>query len=123
MSSPIFTRRHYVAVASLIRDAGYLEPETRGQLVSDFAALFASDNERFAADRFRAASYNGARLSEPVPRCTICGRPADDGYVNERAGERCVDACHDPYAAAGAAVRRARQAWAATSDQLALVQP
>lgn len=26
--------------------------------------------------------------------CSTCGRPADDGYVNRAAGERCVDPCH-----------------------------
>lgn len=29
--------------------------------------------------------------------CLICGRPASAGYVNEAAGERCVDPCHTPY--------------------------
>jgi hypothetical protein len=28
--------------------------------------------------------------------CTTCGRPADAGYVNPAAGERCVDAVHTP---------------------------
>ena len=30
-----------------------------------------------------------------MPRtCNICNRPADNGYVNEAAGEKCVDPCH-----------------------------
>lgn len=65
MPAPIFTRRHYCAVADLIRDAGYLDAETRGRLVSDFSALFTSDNERFSPDRSRAAAYNGVRLDYP----------------------------------------------------------
>jgi hypothetical protein len=123
MSSPIFTRRHYEAIAGLVRDAGYLEPEARGRLVSELCELFAGDNDRVQPDRFRAATYNGVRLdaaSEPVTTCTTCGRQANDGYVNEAAGERCVDAVHDAYSPAGAAARRARQAWARTQDQLEL---
>ncbi len=56
MAAPIFTRRHYCAIADLIRDAGYLEPETRTQLVSELSELFAGDNERFQPERFRAAA-------------------------------------------------------------------
>ena len=67
MSASMFTRRHYCAVAGLIRDAGYLDAEARGRLVSDFSTLFGRDNERFKPDRFRAAAYNGVKLSEPEP--------------------------------------------------------
>jgi hypothetical protein len=35
MASPIFARRHYVAVAGVILGADYIDPETRGRLVSD----------------------------------------------------------------------------------------
>jgi hypothetical protein len=62
MSAPIFSRRHYVAVAAVLCEAGYLAPEARGQLVSDFAAVFAGDNGRFQPDRFRAAVYDGVKL-------------------------------------------------------------
>jgi hypothetical protein len=88
MSAPIFARRHYCAIAGVIRDAGYLDSGTGDRLVSEFCDLFDSDNARFSPARFRAAC-------EPVASCTTCGRPAHDGYVNERAGERCVDAIHD----------------------------
>lgn len=66
----MFTRRHYCAVAAVIRDASYLEPDARGQLVSDFVALFARDNERFKSDRFRAATGDVINVggSEPRPR-------------------------------------------------------
>jgi hypothetical protein len=56
MPAPIFTRRHYCAIAGLIRDAAYLEPETRTLLVSELSVLFAGDNERFQPDRFREAA-------------------------------------------------------------------
>ena len=36
MSYSMFTRRHYRAVAGLVRDAGYLDSESRSRLVSDF---------------------------------------------------------------------------------------
>jgi hypothetical protein len=62
MSAPIFARRHYQAVAAVLRDAGYLEPEARGQLVTDLVELFAADNGRFKPDRFRAAVYAGVKL-------------------------------------------------------------
>ena len=82
------SRKDYVAAARLVREAHYLNDEARARLVADLVTLFADDNARFSPSRFRAAC-------EPVPRCTTCGRPADDGYVNERAGERCVDPIHE----------------------------
>ena len=27
--------------------------------------------------------------------CPVCRRPADDGYVNERANEKCSHDCHE----------------------------
>lgn len=64
MSSTIFTRRHYCAIAEVLREAGYLERDARVRLVSDFSVLFASDNERFKPDTFRAAAYTGVKLGE-----------------------------------------------------------
>jgi hypothetical protein len=29
--------------------------------------------------------------------CTTCNRPAEAGYVNEAAGERCIDVCHTTF--------------------------
>lgn len=83
MSSTMFSRRHYRAVADLIREAGYLDPETRGRLVSDFAALFASDNGRFRPDRFRAAAYNGVRIAEAElsERDRLEARGYSDGHA------------------------------------------
>jgi len=81
VSAPIFTRRHYCEVAGLIRDAGYLEPETRGRLVSEFCELFAGDNERFRPDRFRAAAYNGARLDDLSERDRLEARGYRDGHA------------------------------------------
>ena len=109
------SRKDYVEAARIIREADYLTSEARARLVSDLVTFFSDENARFSPSRFRQAC-------EPVPRCTTCGRPADDGYVNERAGERCVDAVHDPYSPASAAVRRALAAWARTSSQLELVE-
>jgi hypothetical protein len=82
------SRKDYVAAARIVREAEYLTDEARARLVSDLVTFFANDNARFSPSRFRAAC-------EPVQRCTTCGRPADDGYVNEPAGERCVDPCHN----------------------------
>jgi hypothetical protein len=100
MSAPIFTRRHYCAIADLIRDAGYVEPETRAQLVLELSELFAGDNERFQPERFRAA----ARVVELEPEYIVVENtpgylPDDDDlpvfetyaaaveYANERADE------------------------------------
>jgi len=81
MPAPIFTRRHYEALAGLIRDAGYLEPQTRGRLVSDLSELFSVDNERFSVDRFRAAAYNGVRLDELSEPDRLEARGYRDGYA------------------------------------------
>jgi hypothetical protein len=62
MSSPIFTRRHYVAIAGLLRDAGCLSLESRAQLIQGFSELFSADNGRFQPDRFRTAAYNGVKV-------------------------------------------------------------
>src|SRR5438128_1327407 len=66
MSAPIFARRHYCAVAGVIRDADYLDAETRGRLIGDFSSLFAGDNGRFQPDRFQAAACDGVQLVEPL---------------------------------------------------------
>ena len=63
MSAPMFSRRHYVAVAGLVRAAGYLETRNRGQLVSDLSGLFAHDNERFQPGRFEAACEPAAAIT------------------------------------------------------------
>ncbi len=81
MSAPIFSRRHYCAVAGLLRDAGYLSPESRAQLVSVFSELFSADNRRFKPDRFRAAAYNGVRLDELSERDRLEARGYWDGYA------------------------------------------
>lgn len=55
MAAPSFTRRHYIELAGLVREAGYLDPSSRAQLVRELVALFRADNERFDPVRFVAA--------------------------------------------------------------------
>jgi hypothetical protein len=76
MAPSIFARRHYTAVAGLLRDARYLDDDDRSALVSDFVDLFADDNERFRPDRFRDAATN--HLSE---RDRLEARGYSDGYA------------------------------------------
>jgi hypothetical protein len=80
------SRKDYIATAEILR-AVSMPDEARAELVSRFVTFFADDNPRFSPSRFRDAC-------EPVARCTTCGHPADDGYVNVAAGERCVDPVH-----------------------------
>ena len=81
------SRKHYNEAARILRETP-MAAELRAQLVSRFVSMFADDNARFSPTRFRDAC-------EPVSSCTTCGRPADNGYVNQRAGERCVDPVHE----------------------------
>ena len=81
MSTPIFTRRHYVVVADLIREAGYLEPEARGELVADLCESFGADNERFDPNRFRAAACNGSSSAGLSERDRLEARGYRDGYA------------------------------------------
>jgi hypothetical protein len=74
MSSPIFTRRHYRAVAGVIREAG-LEPDARDRLVQDFVILFINDNDRFDQVRFRDA------CSELSERDRLEARGYRDGHA------------------------------------------
>ena len=82
------SRKDYVAAARIVREADYRSTTARTRLVSDLVTFFADDNPRFVPSRFREA------CEATVLACTTCGRPADDGYANERASERCVDPCH-----------------------------
>ena len=45
-----FSRRHYIAVAKIIRDA-----ETKNQIAKDLAKMFSDDNSRFDFQRFFTA--------------------------------------------------------------------
>jgi hypothetical protein len=76
MSAAMFARRHYQAVACVLRDARYLDGDARSQLVTAFAELFAEDNERFQPDRFREAA--SSELSE---RDRLETRGYRDGYA------------------------------------------
>lgn len=49
------SRKHYVEVARIVREAAYLDEEARAGIVSDLAPYFADDNPRFSPSRFRAA--------------------------------------------------------------------
>ena len=53
-----FSRRHFVAVARILADASG-RPEQRAlvnKLTTEFVTLFAADNPRFSAQRFRDAT-------------------------------------------------------------------
>ncbi len=49
------SRKDYVAVARIIREAAYLSEEARGRLVAELVTFFADDNPRFSPSRFREA--------------------------------------------------------------------
>jgi hypothetical protein len=57
------TRKHYIELARLLREADYLTPEARGLLVGDLITFLADDNPRFSPSKFRAAVYNGVKAS------------------------------------------------------------
>ena len=76
MSAAMFARRHYQAVANVLRDARYLDSEARSQLVSDFVGMFGADNERFKPERFRDAATSD--LSE---RDRLEARGYRDGHA------------------------------------------
>ncbi len=53
-----FSRRHFVAVARILADAAK-DPEQRlvvKKLAAEFVTLFAANNPRFSAQRFRDAA-------------------------------------------------------------------
>lgn len=49
------SRKHFIELARLVREAGYLDDATRSQLVSDLVTLCADANPRFSPSRFREA--------------------------------------------------------------------
>ena len=49
------SRKHYVEVARIVREATYLDDEARAGIVSDLVRFFADDNPPFSRGRFRAA--------------------------------------------------------------------
>jgi len=56
----MMTRKDYVAVSDLLsRYALAIDEQTFDILIHDFAGLMAKDNERFIADRFISACWNG----------------------------------------------------------------
>jgi hypothetical protein len=56
----MMTRKDYVAVSELLNIyALKIDENTFDTLIHDFAGLMAKDNERFIADRFISACWNG----------------------------------------------------------------
>ena len=53
------SKKHFTALALLVRDAEYLSDEARARLVSDLVTLCADANARFSPSRFRAACEPG----------------------------------------------------------------
>jgi hypothetical protein len=49
------SRRNYIEAARIIREASYLTPDARRQLVADLVTWFADANPRFSPTKFRAA--------------------------------------------------------------------
>ena len=47
----MFSQRHYVAIADLLKETGFDNPH----LVEAFCKLFAKDNDRFKPERFKGA--------------------------------------------------------------------
>ena len=47
----MFSQRHYVAIADLLKETGFDNPH----LVEAFCKLFAKDNDRFKPERFKDA--------------------------------------------------------------------
>jgi hypothetical protein len=98
-----FMTPHRIAIGKLGRDAAYelsagegLEPGSKLYGVSVVRLVDGETQRDYDASgcfsTLEAANAHVERLSSP--RCTTCGRPANDGYVNETAGERCVDVVH-----------------------------
>ena len=55
----MFTKKHYEAVAQILKDAELKHPEAReaiNEAVDSFCSLFSADNPRFDAGRFIHAS-------------------------------------------------------------------
>lgn len=56
----MMTRKDYVAVADILHTyAPKIDGRVFDLLIHDFAGLMAQDNERFIADRFISACWNG----------------------------------------------------------------
>lgn len=100
-----FLTPHRIAIGKLDRETAYelsagegIEPGTRLYGVSVVRVVGgATERDYDAAACFSSLEAANAYVERlrTVPRCTTCGTPADDGYVNEAAGERRVDAVHD----------------------------
>jgi hypothetical protein len=58
------TKRHFIALARLVREAHYLDDATRAQLVSDLVSLCAEANPRFSSSLFLSA----CQPSRPIGR-------------------------------------------------------
>ena len=58
------SRKHYVEVARIVREATYLDDEARAGIVSDLVSFFTDDNPHFSPSRFRAACEPDPALFE-----------------------------------------------------------
>ena len=68
---PMWTRRHYAAIARHVRESD-MSWGAKRDLVETLVEVFADDNPRFDAEKFRDAA---GTLSPP---CTSCGEPNGD---------------------------------------------
>ena len=58
------TRKHFQAVADILKDAASLNTEQRDELARDFARLFQSENPRFDGSRFQRACQPEGRTEQ-----------------------------------------------------------
>lgn len=61
MSKPIFAKRHYEAIATVLQSQ-YRTREAHESIVAAFARMFLEDNDRFLPTRFIAACKPGANV-------------------------------------------------------------
>ena len=74
----MMTRKDYVAVSELLNIyALKIDENTFDTLIHDFAGLMAKDNERFIADRFISACWNGVENDWN----SYCCHAGDTNYI------------------------------------------
>lgn len=74
----MFTERHYIAVAALLKKSEHNHPA----LIDEFCGLFAKDNDRFKPEKFKKASG----FSEEIPVLTpidVKPRPLAEEVMQE----------------------------------------
>lgn len=93
----LFQRRHYNAIAEIIRDLGCVTEFQRRNVAEEFARRISGTNSAFNRDRFVAAATDTGRtdreayvpaqvpppaVQAPIPLCEECG--ADATHIHTR---------------------------------------